>query len=90
MDWVTVSAPRETILAVPVCSSGLVTCKAPKATSEKVNQQSPHLKIPEKGPIHKLPTSQLMNPTQARDLLWIWPPPLGKRTDQSTREGGSL
>ena len=24
------------------------------------------------GPIHKLPTNQFMNPTQAPNLLWIW------------------
>ena len=36
--------------------------------------------------IHKLLANQFMNPTWAPDLLWIWPPFLGK-TDKSAKEG---
>ena len=42
-----------------------------------------------KGPIHKTPANEFMNPTWAPDLLWIWPRSLGT-TGKSTMEGGKF
>ena len=49
------------------------------------NQQSPHLIIPKKGPIHKSPANHFMNQTLAPDPLWHWPPSLETQTNPQWR-----
>ena len=68
--------PRDVIRSRRGIVNSILECFVAVCKSLSTASPPPH---PEKGPIHKSPANEFMNPTRAPDLLWIWPPSLEKK-----------